>query len=137
MSAAPKPYPCASCPYRRDVPSGVWHPDEYVKLPAYDEDTARQPPSAFFCHQQNGRLCSGWVGCHDMTASLGLRIATSLGVLSAGDYEAALDYASPVELFGSGAEAAAHGLREVETPGRGAGRTVAKLLARRERRGEG
>ena len=31
-----RPKPCASCPYRCDVPSGVWHPDEYAKLEVYD-----------------------------------------------------------------------------------------------------
>lgn len=24
--------PCETCPYRRDVPSGVWSADEYRKL---------------------------------------------------------------------------------------------------------
>jgi hypothetical protein len=49
--------PCGSCPYRKDVPSGVWETLEYEKLPPYDGETFEQPFEAFFCHQQNGRLC--------------------------------------------------------------------------------
>lgn len=65
----PAPKPCASCPYRRDVPSGVWHPDEYTKLRRYDEDTSQQPAGLFICHQTDAendarRVCAGWVGCH-------------------------------------------------------------------------
>jgi hypothetical protein len=134
VSAVPAPHPCASCPYRRDVPSGVWVPDEYLKLPPYDEDTPYQPPSAFFCHQQNGRLCSGWVGCHDMTSSLGLRMAASVGALTADEVDAALDYECAVPLFESGAEAAAHGLRDVPDPSPEAQRVIAKVEARRARR---
>ncbi|MFD7961193.1 DUF6283 family protein [Streptomyces zaomyceticus] len=39
----PAPRPCASCPYRRDVPSGVWSRGDYVKLPLYDGPTWTQP----------------------------------------------------------------------------------------------
>lgn len=46
----PAPQPCASCPYRRDVPSGIWAAEEYAKLPAYDADTPFQPPHLFLCH---------------------------------------------------------------------------------------
>jgi hypothetical protein len=135
MSAAPSPYPCVSCPYRKDVPSGVWHPDEYLKLPRYDLPTAEQPFGAFFCHQQNGRLCSGWVGCHDMDESMGLRMAASAGLLTPEDVDAALDYECPVELFESGAEAARHGLADVPEPSEQAKRAIDKLERRRERRG--
>jgi hypothetical protein len=45
-SAAPTKYPCPSCPYRKDVPSGVWAPEEYDKLPAYDNDTPSHRLSA-------------------------------------------------------------------------------------------
>nr|WP_280343300.1 DUF6283 family protein [Nocardia neocaledoniensis] len=31
----PAPRPCVSCPYRRDVPSGVWDFGEYEKLRGY------------------------------------------------------------------------------------------------------
>jgi hypothetical protein len=134
-TSAPARHPCASCPYRRDVASGVWSEEEYDKLPPYDGPTHEQPGTVFFCHQQNGRLCSGWVGCHDMEESMGLRIALLAGVLTQEDFEAACDYTSPVPLFASGAEAAAHGMAELEDPGTKARRVVDKVRARRVRRG--
>jgi hypothetical protein len=130
----PAPYPCASCPYRRDVPSGVWHASEYAKLPPFDRETFAQPPAAFFCHQQNGHLCAGWVGCHDMDQSLGLRMAAMSGLLAGEEVEKALDYVSPIPLWSSGAEAAAHGIAEVTEPGAEAQRTIGKLVRRAERR---
>lgn len=133
MTMPPAPAPCGSCPYRRDVPSGIWADEEYEKLLAFDRETGFQPPSAFMCHQQDGRLCAGWVGCHDMDESLGLRVLFGLGLLDRDTYLAALDYTTPVELFASGAEAAEHGRREIEAPSRRARQTVQKL---RRRKGE-
>jgi hypothetical protein len=132
MSAkGPAKAPCRSCPYRRDVPSGVWHETEYDKLPGYDGDTSEQLAAgamgAFYCHQNDGRLCAGWVGCHDMNESLGLRFAVKAGHISPEEWEEALDYVSSVPLFGSGAEAAAHGRAEIEQPGVQARRTIDRL----------
>lgn len=126
----PAPRPCESCPYRTDVPSGIWAREEYEKLPAYDRETPYQPAGVFLCHQQDGRMCAGWAGCHDMYASLGLRLAVSAGALSDADYSATLAYRSPVPLFKSGTEAAAHGLRELDTPGAGAQRVMRKIQRR-------
>lgn len=122
----PADRPCGSCPYRRDVPSGVWHPEEYEKLPEFDKPTGEQPPTVFLCHRQNGRACSGWCGTHDMQESLGLRLASAMGRIE--DPDAFLDYETEVPLFESGAEAAEHGLREVEAPGDDAQRVMTKLL---------
>jgi hypothetical protein len=127
----PAPRPCESCPYRRDVPSGVWAAEEYDKLPAWDRDTAYQPQGLFLCHQQNGRVCAGWVGCHGGDELLGLRFAAANGSMSAEDIAATLDYCSPVPLFRSGAEAAEHGKARIETPGAGARRAIAKVSRRR------
>lgn len=137
MSAikAPAPHPCGSCPYRRDVPSGVWDEEEYRKLPLFDGETFEQDPSVFMCHQQDGSLCAGWVGCHDMTQSMGLRMAVMTGSMTEDVMDAALDYETTTPLFGSGAEAAAHGMNEVDEPGRAARRTIDKLERRRERNG--
>lgn len=138
MSAsAPASVPCPSCPYRRDVPSGVWDASEYDKLPGYDADTPAQPTAALFCHQRNGRLCSGWVGCHDMRESLGLRLAVSMGRIDGEAFDAAIDYNSPVELFESGAEAAEHGRAEIRKPGPGAQRIIGKIERRRHIRAKG
>lgn len=113
----PAPRPCGSCPYRQDVPSGVWEREEYEKLPAFDEPTPYQPPAVFLCHQRDDRMCAGWVGCHDMVESLGLRIASAAGLISLWDLTLVMGYTTDVPLFGSGREAAEHGLRDVETPG--------------------
>lgn len=135
MVRGPAPRPCGSCPYRQDVPSGVWHPEEYAKLPAYDRPTAEQPVGLFLCHQTGAddpqkRVCAGWVGCHGIEL-LGLRIAMVDGRMSSPEIVAAATYSSPVPLFGSGAEAAAHGMRDVEHPSREAVTAGAKIVARR------
>lgn len=134
MSAVqrPAPAPCGSCPYRLDVPTGVWSEEEYAKLPDYDRPTGEQPAAVFLCHQQDGRLCAGWVGCHDMEESLGLRLVRAMGAISDEDYEAALDYSTSVGLFASGAEAAAHGRAEIEAPSKRAALTIQKLMRRAE-----
>lgn len=135
MSAhGPARVPCGSCPYRRDVPSGLWAAEEYDKLPRFDLDTMSQPFGAFFCHQQNERLCAGWVGCHDMNESLGLRMAASRGILTVEDVEAAFDYECPIALFASGAEAAEHGRRNIEVPSPDARRAIERIERKRERR---
>lgn len=128
----PAPRPCASCPYRQDVPSGVWDESEYAKLPPFDEPTYAQPGGLFLCHQTDrdsdrARVCSGWAGCHDMTQSLALRIAHAAGEVTTETAEAIADYESPVPLFASGAEAADHGMREVYDPGPDAVHTISKI----------
>lgn len=132
----PAPRPCESCPYRRDVPSGVWVAEEYAKLPAFDRPTAEQPPGLFLCHQQDGRACAGWAGCHDMDASLALRFAAIFGV-PAETLEAIYDYVSPVPLWPSGAAAAAHGLAAIDAPPADAERLIDKLTRRRDEREKG
>lgn len=120
---------CSSCPYRQDVPSGIWDESEYRKLPLYDEpETAYQPPRAFFCHKQTGNLCAGWVGCHDMENSLGLRMAVSFGQISLETFEAAVAYESTDDLFDSGQEACDHGLAEIEAPSEEAVTIISKVV---------
>lgn len=120
--------PCGSCPYRRDVPAGVWEADEYAKLPPYDGETFEQimkgATALFFCHQQDGCLCAGWVGCHDMRHNLAVRLNQVA--------PETFDYQSPVPLFASGAEAAAHGLSGVAEPDARARRAIERLAKKRE-----
>jgi hypothetical protein len=116
-----------SCPYRRDVPSGVWAPEEYAKLPDYDNATWAQPTGVFCCHQQDGRVCAGWAGTHDMEENFALRVAVLQGTVSAEEYEATVDYETAVPLFASGREAAEHGLAELERPGPAAVKTITRL----------
>lgn len=122
----PSPAPCGTCPYRRDVPAGLWDSSEYVKLPLYDGETWEQPTALFFCHQNDGHLCAGWVGCHDTHNLLSMRIHQV--------HPSTFDYESPVPLFGSGAEAAAHGLSGVENPDARARRAIARLTKKLDTR---
>lgn len=127
----PATHPCGSCPYRRDVPSGVWHPDEYVKLPPYDQPTPLQPAALFMCHQADGRLCAGWTGCHDMNESLAVRLAARNH--GPAFIDALLDYTTTTPLFETGAEAASHGLALVHDPDENAVRVIDKLRRKRDR----
>jgi hypothetical protein len=118
--------PCGSCPYRRDVPSGVWAEEEYAKLPPYDApETYNQPMGLFLCHQQDGRVCAGWAGCHDMDQNLAIRLHAR--EMPEHVWEAILDYETDVPLWESGAAAAAHGMAGIENPDDKARRTIEKV----------
>ena len=124
--------PCPTCPYRRDVPSGIWQASEYSKLPRYDNDVPDQLAAGatglFYCHSQQENLCAGWVGCHDMSNTFAVRFNIR-------DVDPAVfDYVSPVPLFASGAEAAEHGKRDLPAPGPEAERKIRQLLKAQERR---
>lgn len=118
--------PCGSCPYRKDVPSGVWDPHEYEKLVEYDLQTPFQPVARFDCHQRDGNLCAGWVACHGMegpTALLSLRLLDFQGRLAEGVY----GYKTDVPVFASGSEAAEHGMADIAEPGDKANKLINKL----------
>jgi len=128
MSKLPRKRPCASCPYRRDVPSGVWSEGEYVKLPSYDGEITDQIENGgmatFGCHQADGHLCAGWVGHRDPYELIALRLAVGSGHVD----EAVFDYKTDVPLFCSGQEACDHGMAEIDAPGEKADRIIRKLL---------
>lgn len=124
----PAARPCGTCPYRKDVPSGIWSQEEYDKLPLYDGETHEQPMAAFGCHQQDGHLCAGWVGCHDMTQNLSIRLEARF--LGDEEYDRILDYESPVPLHASGAEAREHGMRELHNPSPKAKTMVKRLITK-------
>jgi hypothetical protein len=117
--------PCKSCPYRRDVPSGVWAGSEYDKLPTYDgsisEQAFKDAFQLFGCHQQDGCLCAGWVGTHGAHNLLAMRLAGEKIDPAVWGYE------SPVPLFASGQEACDHGKRQIEQPDPKAKRIVKRL----------
>lgn len=121
--------PCKSCPYRRDVPSGVWHPEEYTRLAAYDgeiiDQFMKKATALFFCHQLDGQLCAGWVACHGTDHTLAFRLHGQH--VDPSVYEAT--FKTPV--FASGAEAAAHGMKDVARPGEAAERTMERLARSR------
>ena len=128
---APPKRPCGSCPYRRDVPSGIWDPSEYAKLPAYDAETWAQPIKLFMCHQQDGCLCGGWIAAHGAESLLALRIAAPHLAPET------FDYTPGVPVFGSGAEAAAHGMAQVASPPPEAIRKMAGLVRQQRKRSKG
>ncbi len=128
----PPKVPCGSCPYRKDVPAGIWAAEEYAKLPGYDGPTWQQTPQVFQCHQQDGHLCGGWLMTHDPYELLALRLARSIG------YQidpAVYDYSPDVEVFASGAQAALHGISGIENPSPAARRKIDGLVRQKERRG--
>jgi hypothetical protein len=127
MGAKPRPRPCASCPYRKNVPSGVWDESEYVKLPEYDKEMGEQPAAPFGCHQGDGSICSGWLGYHDPLDMLAVRLGLMRGILD----ESCATYQTTVPLFTSGAEAAAHGMKDIDAPSTAAEKTIQKLTIKK------
>lgn len=115
------PVPCGSCPYRKDVPSGIWAKSEYNKLPRYDGETWEQAPQAFLCHQRDGCLCGGWLACHGPHELLALRIDRDID-------PSVFDYTTDVPVFESGAAARAHGIKDIKRPKTKARKMVAGLM---------
>lgn len=122
-----RPRPCPTCPYRRDVPSGVWSAAEYRKLPEYDGEVYEQATAgrvqAFNCHGSTEQVCAGWAGHRDPTELLAVRLGVSAGALDA----SVADYSTTVPLFESGQAACDHGMRDVENPGPEARAAIRKL----------
>lgn len=117
-SLGPAARPCGSCPYRKDVPSGVWAASEYERLAEYDKSIHEQPMQAFGCHQRDGHLCAGWCGTHGAENLLGFRLMARDMFENHGpeEVERTYDYVSPVPLWESGAAARDHGLLEIDDP---------------------
>lgn len=132
----PRHKPCGSCPYRKDVPSGVWDESEYRKLPLFDKPTAEQPVGVFLCHSQDGSLCAGWAACHNKQEGghelMSLRIGVAMGTTDPSAWE----YTTDVPIFASGQEACDHGLQQVESPPKEANVLIAKLKRAQELRGD-
>lgn len=113
-ASKPRRNPCASCPYRTQVPSGIWDESEYQKLPGYDGEIHEQTATAIFmCHQMDGCACSGWLGHREHPEDM---LAVRLGVLRGALDQSCLDYTTDVPLFESGTEAAAHGMKNFLDP---------------------
>ena len=119
--------PCSSCPYRTDVPSGVWSYHEYEKLREYDEITPDQPFATFACHATPEHYCHGWAVCHTSRGNEYDLIALRIWPPQGGIPEAA------VPLFDSGNEAADHGQANIEDPDEDAIKTSERLLRKYER----
>lgn len=125
--------PCSSCPYRRDVPSGLWAASEYEKLIPYDAPTWAQPLNAFSCHATPDFYCNGWaiVSGYD---SMALRVAETRNPLRQLSGDGAFVIPEPtVPLFATHTEAAEHGLRDVEHPKDEAIEAVTRLRRKYQR----
>jgi hypothetical protein len=119
----PRVTPCATCPYRKNVPSGIWHEEEYAKLPEYDRDTQDQPIEAFGCHQKDGAICAGWLGYGEPYDLLAVRLGIAMGTLD----PSCGSYTTTVPLHESGTAAAEHGLRDLLDPSDAAIAAIRKL----------
>jgi hypothetical protein len=101
--------PCSACPYRQDVPSGLWAHHEYEKLRPYDNPTPDQPFAPFMCHATPDHYCSGWAITHNSRGHefelLALRMRGNPDIPG-----------SEITCFGSGNEAADHGQADIEEP---------------------
>lgn len=117
--------PCKSCPYRCDVPSGVWAENEYDKLPQYDgeiiEQVMKGGTALFLCHQRDNNLCAGWLATHGSDNLLAMRLHAHQVKEEVWGYE------SPVPVWSSGQEACDHGKAEIEEPGEKAGKIIDRL----------
>lgn len=57
--------PCAKCPYRKDAPLRLWHPDHFRKLLA--DDGNEFGGAVYGCHNDSKRApadvrpCNGWL----------------------------------------------------------------------------
>lgn len=121
-----RPKACEACPYRRDVPSGVWSEEDYEKLPPYDADTGSQPTAVFACHATPKLLCHGWavVGGERL-------LALRLRCVFSGE---SLEIPEPsTPLFPSGTAAAKHGLRDLKRPKSKARAAMQRLLKKHAR----
>ena len=122
--------PCEACPYRRDVPSGIWARHEYAKLKQYDQITPLQPFGKFACHASPEAICHGWAVVHSRRGHEYELVA--LRIRKVGEAPPTIPQ-EVVPLFSSGCEAAEHGMRDLENPSEEAREFSARLMAKHPR----
>lgn len=118
---------CQCCPYRKDVPSGVWAANEYDKLAEYDKPTGEQPVGAFACHATPEVICHGWAVVHSRQDYAHTLLAFRM-FPPEGDIPP-----EGAPLFSSGTEAAEHGKRDIEHPSKEALEVCARLSRKYDR----
>jgi hypothetical protein len=114
--------PCSTCPYRRDVPPGIWSAAEYNRLRAYDRPTGDQPLAGFACHTSPAEFCHGWAVVGSSRGHAFDLLALRLNRVSVP--------AAAVPLFASAGDAADHGLSAIDDPPPAAIDAIARLIAR-------
>jgi hypothetical protein len=118
---------CLACPYRRDVPSGVWAAQEYEKLAEYDRETYDQPMGAFHCHATPEVICHGWTVVHGRQDYEHEPIAFRMWGIDPDSVE------EHTPLFSSGTEACEHGKHDILHPSPEAREVVARLMDKYDR----
>ena len=123
--------PCPTCPYVKATPSGIWHQEEYEKLPGYDGPTELQNHKTFLCHysdlpSEKETLCQGWLDCHGADNLLALRFAYIMKKIGP-EFR---NKASGVEVYASGYEAMVAGLEDIEDPSSEAALKIKRLEKR-------
>lgn len=115
--------PCASCPYRRDTPPGIWAAEEYRKLPAWDTQFGGN--GVFLCHHtpqiERKTVCRGWLVVH------GDNITARLTAMSGVELTEENKKMTVAPLYRSGAEACKAGLRGVARPPEKAKAVIQKI----------
>ncbi len=124
MKLACHPNPCSSCPYARTTPSGIWHPSEYAKLPAWDNPMAM--PGTFLCHTDKAAVCRGWMEVHH--DNLSVRMAQIASIAMPKNYKP-----TSVPLYASGLEAAIAGMRGVAKPSIKAKAVIHRIIRKRQK----
>lgn len=120
--------PCSACPYRQDVPSGVWGPHEYEKLAQYDAPTSEQPFVPFACHATPEHLCHGWAVVHANRGNEFYPVALRIQGIDPDQIPEAA-----VPMFGSGQEACDHGKRDIDNPSQEAVEVIDRLMGKYDR----
>lgn len=114
--------PCSTCPYRKDVPSGVWAREEYDKLPQWDDPM--NFAGTFLCHQADRKaICRGWAEVHGN--NFNCRVAVSLA-------HNISEEPSRYPLYKSGAEARRAGIKALDKPSAKACAAISKIIAKRK-----
>ena len=121
---------CSTCPYRRDTEPGIWAPEEYEKLRAFDRELSEDLDAlrTFNCHQSKvtGKptVCRGWLSVHQN--GVGVRLAVMNGSIDPEDVPL-----EPEDLYyATGNEAAEAGLAGVPEPSDKATGHMDRLMAR-------
>ncbi|AUG31154.1 hypothetical protein CXR34_08280 [Microbacterium hominis] len=73
-------------------------------------------------------MCSGWLGHRDPADLLAVRVGIASGAVD----PSCAEYTTDVPLFSSGAEAADHGIRDLQNPDERASQTIAKIVRARQ-----
>lgn len=118
--------PCATCPFRKDTPPGIWSAEEYKRLSAWDGGGIEgMNRSVFLCHSastpERQFACRGWMEvCHQ---NIGVRLSMLRIKFNPSP--------TKVPLYKSGMAARRAGLRGVKRPGAKALAAIKKLLGMR------